>query len=352
MASLFKRGDSYYLSFYNSHQRPKRKQVPLKTRSKRTAEQLQRRMEDAYALGEYNPWCDEIELDTPKLGTLSEAIDAFMESRANLRPATIKKYKDVLNIFRSFLSPDFPIAGITTRHIEQFLNAGKRKPITKKTYSTALSPVFNWLIQQGALTSNPVKDIRLERVPTKFPKFLTPDDVERLCGLIAKHEGEQGTWLINPIRANVYLGLRLGELVNLQWEHIDLEGRTLTVANGDGFSTKSGKERRIPLCDAVLKVLKSLPKAGQYVFLSLNGVQLSKQYTSRRYSYYAGLLCLEAKTFHSTRHTAASWLAQQGCGVEAIRLYMGHSSITVTQKYMHLSPAAHFQQINQAFSSL
>ena len=54
MAALFKRGDWYYLSFYNSQQRPKRKQVPLKTKTKRTAEQLQRRLEDAYALGEYS----------------------------------------------------------------------------------------------------------------------------------------------------------------------------------------------------------------------------------------------------------------------------------------------------------
>lgn len=354
MASLFKRGDWYYLSFYNKNRRPKRKQIPLKTRSKRTAERLRRQLEDDYALGEYSPWQEQIpqQDDTADLETLSGAIAGFMESRANLRPSSIKKYRDVLNIFESFLSPDFPMQGIKTRHIERFLNDGSRKPITKKTYSTALSPMFNWLIEQGTIKSNPVRGIRLERVPTKFPKYLTPDDVDRMCSTIREEEDGGGDWLIHTIRANVYLGLRLGELVNLKWKNVDLHGKKLTVSNSDTFSTKSGKERTIPLCEAVLDLLSSLSRDQEYVFLSAKGVQLSKQYTSRRFSHYARLVGLEATNFHATRHTAASWLAEQGCSVEAIRLFMGHSSVTVTQKYMHLSPQAHFDQINRAFAGI
>ena len=57
----------------------------------------------------------------------------------------------------------------------------------------------------------------------------------------------------------------------------------------------------------------------------------------------------ETVNFHTTRHTCASWLAQNGCGVEAIRLYLGHSSVRVTERYMHLSPDGFASQIKAAF---
>ena len=79
-----------------------------------------------------------------------------------------------------------------------------------------------------------------------------------------------------------------------------------------------------PLCEAVCDVLRGLPTRASYVFRSPTGDKVSKQYLSRRFRFYARRAALEGICFHSTRHTAASWLAQQGCSVEAIRRYMGH----------------------------
>jgi len=289
---------------------------------------------------------------TDDLSTLGSAIDAFKQSRTNLRPATIKKYKEVLTLFESFLTPEYPVARIETRQIEQFLNGTGRKAITKKTYSTTLSPLFNWLVKEGALAHNPVKEIRLEQVPSKFPKFLSPGEVEFLCSLIQEVEGERGRWLINVISANVYLGLRLGELSNLRWEDVDLSRRRLTVRNSDDFTTKSGKERTLPLCRPVYEILVQLSPREGPVFRSIRGTQVNKQYVSERFRRYTRLAGLKGINFHSTRHTAASWLAQTGCSIEAIRRYMGHSTITVTQKYMHLSSDTLADQIERAFGSL
>ena len=347
MASLFKHRGSYYLSFYDKNQRPKRKQVPLKTKSKRVAEQLQRRYEDAYALGEYSPWENKEIEETLDLSSLGDAITAFMESRANLQPASIKKYNEVLSLFASFLNSDIPLTAIRTSHIEKFLNATNRKAITKRTYSTTVSPLFNWLLSKGVINKNPVSDIRLERVPSKFPRFLTQKDVDAVCHLL--DELGHG-WLSNVVQANVYLGLRLGELVNLEWKHVDLNRKTITVTHSKTFSTKSGKERVLPLAKPVLNILASLPNKEGYVFRSAKGKQLSKQYTSRKFRCYARSIGLTECNFHTTRHTAASWLAQAGCSIEAIRMYMGHSSVSVTQKYMHLSNDVFARQIEKAFN--
>lgn len=349
MASLFKHRGFYYLSFYDKNQHPQRKQVPLKTKSKRIADQLKRGYEDVYALGEYSPWESQEIKEVPDLSTLGDAINAFMDSRANLRPASIKKYKEVLSLFGSFLTWEFPPTSIRTSHIEKFLNATNRKAVTKRTYSTTLGPLFNWLLSQGVIRKNPVSDVRLERVPSKFPRFLTPEDVYRICQCM---EEKGSTWLSIVIQANVYLGLRLGELINLDWDQVDLARRRITIVNTDEFSTKSGKERIVPMAQPVFDMLSSFPCREGFVFRSATGSMLSKQYTSRKFREFVRTVGLNDCNFHTTRHTAASWLAQQGCGVEAIRRYLGHSSITVTQRYMHLSPDAFAGQIEEAFSQV
>ncbi len=100
-------------------------------------------------------------------------------------------------------------------------------------------------------------------------------------------------------------------------------------------------------------MLEELERRCEYVFPNYGGTKLHKEYLSRRFKHFARLTGLpEFINFHSTRHTCASWLAQQGCSIEAIRRYMGHSSITVTQKYMHLSPDGFAEQIERAFGKV
>ena len=242
--------------------------------------------------------------------------------------------------------------------IASFLDSGNTGTASRHAYRRALRAFLNWLVKQNALESNPASEVRLERLPAKHPRFLTPSDVKKLCQTIieasesASREGVS-LWLIPPISCNVYLGLRAGELVNLRWTDIDLDARQLRVTNTDSFTTKSGKERTLPLCDPLLGLLQSIPKVGEFVFSNYGGRQIHREHLSRRFKYYvrkAGLS--EEINFHATRHTAASWLAQQGASVEAIRCYLGHSSIIVTQRYMHLSPDNFAAQISAAFGKI
>lgn len=155
------------------------------------------------------------------------------------------------------------------------------------------------------------------------------------------------------MRANVYLGLRAGELVNVRWEHVDLDRRTLLVANTDTFTTKAARERTLPLAMPVMDVLSGLERRAEWVFPNASGWQLHRKYLSRAFKRYvvaAGLP--EYINFHTTRHTCASWLAERGASVEAIRSYLGHSSVAVTERYMHLSPSSLAAQVAAAFDSV
>ena len=188
------------------------------------------------------------------------------------------------------------------------IHNSNRKAITKKTYSTALSPLFNWLMTQGVIKENPVSEVRLDRVPSKFPRFLTPEDVMTLSNTM-----EQGGYsgLSFAVQANVYLGLRIWELINLEWSAVDLERRTITIVNTNEFSTRSRKERSLPIAKPVHDLLSTLTLREGFVFKSAKGTQMNKQNTSRKFTTFARLVGLHECTFHTTKHTAASGLTEQ-----------------------------------------
>ena len=355
MASLFIRKGWFYLSFFDSHQRPKQKQVALKTKDKALAKKKRKLLEAAYALGEYDPWLPPHSIAKEDLRLLSSASDAFMASRSNLTPKSVAWYQNILHLFVRHLGRSFQIEHIGVSEITSFLDSGNTGTASRHAYRRALRAFLNWLVKQNALDSNPASEVRLERLPDKHPRFLTLEDVERLCATIrdASHRSAiegASLWLIPPISCNVFLGLRAGELVNLRWTDIDLDTRQLRVTNTLSFTTKSGKERTLPLCDPLLGLLQSIPKVGEFVFSNYGGRQIHREHLSRRFKYYARKAGLsEEINFHATRHTAASWLAQQGASIEAIRLYLGHSSTSVTEMYMHLSPDTFAAQISAAF---
>jgi integrase/recombinase XerC len=359
MASLFKRKGWYYGQFCDNSRKPRLKQVALQTRSGREAERRLRELEERFERRQFDPWSTTTEERPVDLTRLGSSIDAFLETRRNLSPHTYRRYQSVLSGLCVCLGAEADVTGVSHRDIQRFLAATKTRPVTKHSYVRAMRTYFRWLIGQGELHESPIDGLRLERAPQSFPRFLTPRDVDAICAAIKERsEASQvveGTslWLLPIVRTNVYLGLRAGELVNLRWEYVDLERRTLRVVNTDTFTTKAGKERTLPLCERVIEELRQIEKQSGWVFPNYSGEQLHRAYLSRRFKYFARAAGLpEHVNFHTTRHTCASWLAQQGCGVDAIRRYMGHGSISVTQKYMHLSPEGLAEQIERAFRRL
>ncbi len=374
MASLFQRTNGiYYVAFHDATRTPTRKYVSTRTTRKKEAERVWRRIESAAMCGQFDPWRgdDFRKIALPKTGaqpvlspvtsvpnsvTVGEGVASFLRSRANLSPYTRERYRSICERFAAFVGPSTPVSLVSGSDVQRFIQSTDTKAITRLNYRKALSTLFGWLMEGGSVANDPTKSVRLERVPEKYPRFLSAPDVESICAAIVAQqdkphvESGTGLWLLPIVRANVYLGLRAGEVVNALWEDVDFERRTLTVRNTDDFTTKAGKERTLPLCDAVLDVLKSIDPSGRYIFPNYGGTQLHRLYLSRAFKHFVRLAALpEYINFHTTRHTSASWLAQSGCSVEAIRRYMGHSSITVTQRYMHLSEDTMASQISRAF---
>ncbi len=230
--------------------------------------------------------------------------------------------------------------------------------VTRRSYVRRLSTFFRWLVERGDLESDPCRKVRLRRVPLKFPRALTEEQVDHLIktievGAANKHSAKGLTlWLRDLVEFTVFTALRLSEVCSIRWRHVDLDGRTLHVANGDDFQTKSRKDRRIPLsrrpCEVLRRVMPADPEA--FVF-TIRGQRLRPHYVSTRFKQMARRAGLGQTRFHDLRHTGCSLLAQRGASIEAIRLFAGHSSVTVTQQYMHLSRDVFATQVIDAFDA-
>ena len=354
MPSLICQSGRFSLDFFDSARSPKRKRVPLRVRVKRDAETVRRKLERDYSLGLFNPWRgDPRSYDQPepaKPETLDEALLAFLETKEQMAPRTYGEYEQQIGRFVAFVGGRSLVRDVTAKNVEAWLDSTSAGDVTRRTYTRTLKVFCRWAVKEGVAETVATDGVRLRRVPTKFPRFLSQSEVDRIVAAV--QEGPDAhAWLADLIVFAVHTGLRRGEIVNLEWDAVDLDARLVTVTNTDTFTTKNGKDRRVPLSDTAVSVLERIASGAStpYVFATSTG-RLTGDYASHAFLRYARAAGIHDAHFHHLRHTACSWLAQRGVPTEAIRRFAGHSSITVTEKYTHVGDDLYSAAIQKALA--
>ena len=167
MPSLYKHGHTYYAGFYKADRYPHKKQVSLKVASRKAAEKKYAKLIRRYHEGQYDPWTP---TGRKKTSTLDAAVTAFIQTRRNLSKQSVAKYRSVLGQLVQHAGRKTALDLLTTAKVQSFIDASDRRAITKRTYSTTLSPFFNWAVADGLIEKNQVRGPRLPRVPEKTPK--------------------------------------------------------------------------------------------------------------------------------------------------------------------------------------
>ncbi len=136
-----------------------------------------------------------------------------------------------------------------------------------------------------------------------------------------------------------FTGMRRGEILGLCWKDVDLENQRVYLTE-----TKNGSLRVLALNGLAAQVLKSFPEGapGELVFPEVNAAHLSV-YTRRVFASVG----IEDASFHSLRHTAASWLVMEGVDLYAVGRILGHKTPRMTQRYAHLSPGFMTAAVNK-----
>ncbi len=274
---------------------------------------------------------------TPANTLLSAFMDDYLSySLATHRPKTHESAATALRELLRIIG-DLPMRLVGVREIEQFVSAktAEASMQTAKTYFVTLASAFETAKRWEYIERNPFRQIQKPRPPESQPlhfshaeffalmeRTVIGDDRELyLCALLT--------------------GMRLSELTALQWTDIDLKEKLIHVRNSEFFTTKTKKNRVVPMSDQLCELLTARrTRAACEVVFHLNCRQLKKDCVSKRFKACvrrAGLR--DGLHFHSLRHTFATWLVQAGVSIYEVQRLLGHSSIAMTQVYAHLAPS-------------
>ncbi|CAK0752318.1 hypothetical protein WCLP8_2330002 [uncultured Gammaproteobacteria bacterium] len=191
-----------------------------------------------------------------------------------------------------------------------------------------LGGILSFAVSEGIITTNPVRGVK-RPADRKRDLRLTEDDYRRLgCALTeAESEGENPQALLFA-RLLCLTGCRRGEIEQLKWSEVDMPGRCFRLQD-----SKEGASVR-PIGGPVIASLSSLPRPGAYV---LPGRMAGKPFLGfpkawQRITDRAGL---DGVTAHTLRHSFASVANDLGFTEPTIAAMLGHSSGTITGRYIH-----------------
>ena len=256
------------------------------------------------------------------------------------RNRAVKTYEGVKIVCKHILKYFSPIRKIETiklKDAEGFLDKLKgNAPKGVYNYYRVLRAMWNKGIQWGYLRErdNVFEKIKMQKRQDKNPVFVTE---KQLCEIIENTEVEI---VKDVIITAFYSGCRLGEIVNLTWQDVNLKNELLTIGN-TSFQTKSRKQRIVPIHTKVKEILiKRLPKVirreKHYVFDKTNGGNYTGDYFSRRFKRACRKAGIdEAIHFHCLRHGAATRMIVNGAPVPSVQRIMGHANIQTTMLYTH-----------------
>jgi integrase len=254
------------------------------------------------------------------------------------------------NMIDAHLNPAFgdtQLRLITRDAVQSFLIAKTQSGLSPKTVKhvrTAFGTIIEAAVMQDLLTDNPVRKTRLPRCGPVAEK--PPIAPETLLALIQK--------LAEPSRSIASLlamtGLRIGELLAVRWQDVDLQNGFLsvrqTVYEGHFDEPKSKRsKRRIPLgpkCVEILTALHPIDAApAALVFSAPNGSPLSRRnLLNRQFKPACKALGLTGANWHWLRHVHATLLDAVGTPLGTVQAILGHSSSAITREtYIHSVPA-------------
>ena len=232
-----------------------------------------------------------------------------------------------------------PSATNSCRGLKLKLAQAKRAPKTVNNVLTVLSSLLKRAVEWGELDRLPCT-IKLLHNPKKSAGFHDLEEYERLLSVARKRD--HNVYVMVLLGGDA--GLRLGEIVGLEWRDVDLTARRLTVQRSDWLghvtAPKGGRLRCLPMTQRLTLALRQARHLRSDRVLCLpDGSPITRDRVIKAIR-SAQRAASVAEGIHILRHTFLSHLAMRGAPARAIQELAGHADLSTTQRYMHLSPAA------------
>ena len=250
-----------------------------------------------------------------------------------------------------------------TAWLEELADRGF-KVTSQRRHLAAVHGLIRELLDDKILEHDPAEDLKLRPHPRPLPRTLSRKDVDRLIDTIDKStlRGQRDHAMLEMAYA---CGLRVSELVTLRLYQIDTDEGFVTVIG------KGNKERVVPMGGAALRALKTYLaarheaaragveakggsvaetiKPNSFLFISRLGRPMTRQgFFKALKGWAANDPALEWISPHTLRHCFATHLLEGGADLRAVQEMLGHSDISTTQIYTHLTQA-HLRKVHRTY---
>lgn len=288
-----------------------------------------------------------------KVGNVKIYLNFFVEYlqiEKNYSQYTIVNYVADIEDFMSFMKQQslLHLEEITYNDTRLYLTELHKRKYSRKTISrkiSALRSFFKFLMREGKLKENPFSLVSLPKKELKIPNFLYEEEIEKLFSISDCNTplGQRNQALIEILYGT---GMRVSECCQLKLSDVDFHIGTVLV-NGKG-----GKQRYIPFGSFAQEALEQYIEEGrqkltakllsgdehQLIFVNNRGMPL----TERGVRYIlTGLIQKASATLHlhphMFRHTFATHLLNEGADLRSVQELLGHSHLSSTQVYTHVT---------------
>ncbi|HSG30099.1 MAG TPA: tyrosine-type recombinase/integrase [Thermodesulfobacteriota bacterium] len=329
MASLTFKGGSYYGVFSKAG---KKKWLKIGRVDKKEAKKILKQLELDYSK-------DRLNLSSPLVPTLYQYLNKyFVYSKTNKAHSTYTIELEITKTIKKYFG-DIELSKIDSISIENYKSHRKSlglKPATINKELSLLRFMLNKALEWKYIDKTP--KLKLLRLPKEPVKYLNTIEINKILDNCSE-------WLKPMVIVMLNTGMRIGETLNLRFKDIDYDNRKIMVR-----SSKTNNFRVIPMNEELFRILRWLklnyvnfknqkvtlrqPQQREYLFCHSNGNKLKTIKNS------FGVACRKAgvkASLHSLRHTFASHLVMSGIDLVTVKELLGHSSISTTMIYSHIS---------------
>lgn len=269
---------------------------------------------------------------------------AHLAVERSLSPRTVEAYGRDLGQLISWMQAE----GLDARDLERadlrnFLGSRRDEGLSARSAARCLSAIrslFRFLVREGLIDADPTADLQAPSLWQTMPKVLRADEVEALLAApeVSTDLGLRDRAMIETLYAT---GLRVSELISLSLDRLRLDPGYVRVVG------KGGKERLVPLGASAVEwneryIDEARPSLDRErrstVYLNHRGGALTRQgfwKILKRHGVAAGIETPLSP--HVVRHSFATHLLDNGADLRAVQMMLGHSSLTTTEIYTHVT---------------
>jgi len=330
---------------------------------KRLANEIAKKIEAKLTLGDLD-----LEADKEKIISFEDFSRLWLEEyiKPLRRQSTYERYRDMLNRHVYPFLGDKPIDQIKRKEIRNLILIKNKKGLSRSMLCLirdVISGPLGYAVDEELIEANPVsgilKRLKLERSKKISIEPMTQEEVELFLETCQKYWPEHFTFFLCAFRT----GMRLGEILALQWGDIDWNSKFIRVERsykrGVVEKPKNGNGRRVDMSNQLALYLKKLSterkkeglKAGRdepfEIIFHRNEKYMEQNYIRRIFKRVLKKAGIREMRLHDIRHTFASLLLSNGESPVYVKEQLGHSSIKITVDiYGHLIPSSNRRAVN------